>query len=185
MSNKRKRWIFGLIIVSPLLVLVLLLLLFWFGMGRDPSLLPSALLNQPLPPFKAEVLGESRSITQSELKGPALLNVWATWCPTCRADHEMLGQLAKQGVVIYGVNYKDQPEKAQEWLKQLGNPYRFNINDQSGQLGIDLGVYGAPETYVLDAQGVIRYRHVGAVDQRVWDEVLKPRLALVQGSAKP
>ncbi|HXH02388.1 MAG TPA: DsbE family thiol:disulfide interchange protein [Candidatus Competibacteraceae bacterium] len=172
-----------LLLALPLAGFLALLGLLWQGLGRDPSLLPSALIDRPLPAFRLAALGEpGRFISQDDLKGkPALLNVWATWCPTCRAEHEMLRSLAAQGVTIYGVNYKDDPTKAVQWLKDLGNPYTLNIDDQSGQLGIDLGVYGAPETFILDARGVIRYRHVGAVDEQVWREVLEPRLKLLQG----
>ena len=94
-------------------------------------------------------------------------------------------QLSALGVPIYGLNYKDEDAAAQRWLEQLGNPYRFNIVDQEGSLGLDLGVYGAPETYLIDAQGVIRYRHVGVVDERVWRSTLEPLYLSLGGEAKP
>jgi cytochrome c biogenesis protein CcmG/thiol:disulfide interchange protein DsbE len=107
---------------------------------------------------------------------PALLNVWATWCFSCRVEHPYLLELAAQGVVIYGLNYKDEPEKAAQWLVDLGNPYTETIVDQRGDFGLDLGVYGAPETYVIDADGIIRHRHVGVVNAQVWTEQLQPFL---------
>lgn len=173
----------SLLLALPLAGFAVLLGILYQGLGRDPTLLPSALLDQPLPPFEAAMLEDpSRMVRVADLKGePSLLNVWATWCPTCAEEHEMLNRLADQGVVIYGVNYKDDPVKAVNWLARLGNPYRLNIDDQAGQLGIDLGVYGAPETFILDAKGVIRYRHVGAVDDRVWEEILRPRMELLRG----
>ncbi len=180
MSHKLK---LTLLLSLPLAGFLGLLWLLMKGLGNDPSLLPSALLDQPLPTFEAASLDDPRRlITTNDLKGEvALLNVWATWCPTCRAEHEMLNGLADEGIIIYGVNYKDEPGKARGWLATLGNPYRFNINDQAGQLGIDLGVYGAPETFLLDAEGVIRYRHVGAIDERVWRRDFEPRIKAIEG----
>jgi len=103
-----------------------------------------------------------------------LVNIWATWCVSCRVEHPYLNKLAESGVRIVGLNYKDDTVAAQQWLTDLGNPYQWNIVDKDGRLGVDLGVFGAPETYVLDKQGVIRYKHVGVVDQRVWDEKMLP-----------
>jgi cytochrome c biogenesis protein CcmG/thiol:disulfide interchange protein DsbE len=112
---------------------------------------------------------------QSIFKGePLLLNVWATWCPTCYAEHQYLNQLAGKGVKIIGMNYKDQRDKAVKWLNDLGNPYLISLFDGNGMLGLDLGVYGAPETFLIDANGVIRYRHVGDVNPRNWKETLEP-----------
>ncbi|NNL57759.1 MAG: DsbE family thiol:disulfide interchange protein, partial [Pseudomonadales bacterium] len=109
------------------------------------------------------------SVSNSDLLGaPALLNVWATWCIACRAEHAYLNQLADSGITIYGLNYKDERDAATQWLARLGNPYRLNIFDHQGRLGLDLGVYGAPETYVLDTEGIIRYRHVGVMNEQVW-----------------
>ncbi len=143
----------------------------------DPTALPSALLGKAVPEFALPSLEDpERIVTQEDLKGEvALINVWATWCPTCRAEHAKLNQLAGQGVVVYGVNYKDDSEGARRWLEDLGNPYRLNIEDPQGSLGINLGVYGAPETFLIDAQGVIHYKYIGAVDDRVWNNQLGPR----------
>ena len=105
---------------------------------------------------------------------------------SCRVEHPYLKQLADGGVPIYGLNYKDSDVAAQGWLEELGDPYRFNIADREGTLGLDLGVYGAPETYLLDASGVVRYRHVGVVNQRVWQTVLEPMyLQLNKGHSAP
>ena len=112
-----------------------------------------------------------------------LLNVWATWCPACRAEHDYLQQLADSGVAIVGLNYKDEREAALKWLQQLGNPYEFNIYDPKGTLGFDLGVYGAPETYVIDAKGLVRYRHVGEVNERVWQSKFVPLLKALEQEA--
>jgi len=143
--------------------------------GYDPQALPSALIDKPMPEFSLPKLGGNEMLTPASLKGePALLNVWATWCPSCRAEYPYLMKLAKQGVAIYGLDYKDDSGEAQKWIAELGDPYRFNIVDSEGTLGLDLGVYGAPETYLIDAEGVIRAKHVGVVDESVWQEKLQP-----------
>jgi cytochrome c biogenesis protein CcmG/thiol:disulfide interchange protein DsbE len=117
-----------------------------------------------------------RTLTEQDFRGEvALVNVWATWCPTCRAEHAMFNKLASQGVTIHGVNYKDNSEAARRWLEELGNPYQLNVEDPQGSLGINLGVYGAPETFLIDADGVIHYKYIGAVDERVWADQLGPR----------
>lgn len=149
----------------------------------DPSTLPSALIGKPLPDFAEPMLEDpQRVVTQDDLKGEvALVNFWATWCPTCRAEHSYFNKLAAQGVLIYGVNYKDESEAARGWLEELGNPYRYSIEDQPGSMGINLGVYGAPETFLIDADGIIHYKYIGAVDERVWRDQLGPRYqALVE-----
>jgi cytochrome c biogenesis protein CcmG/thiol:disulfide interchange protein DsbE len=141
----------------------------------DPQSLPSALLGRAVPAFSLPRLLDGRLATEADLKGEvALLNVWATWCPTCRAEHQYLNQLAAQGVKIIGINYKDESLAARQWLAQLGNPYAFNIADEDGRLGLDLGVYGAPETYLLDEQGIIRFKHVGVVNEQVWRDKFLP-----------
>ncbi len=114
-------------------------------------------------------------LTRADIAGQvALVNVWATWCVSCRIEHPYLDTLAQAGIPIYGINYKDEDAAALRWLQELGNPYVATIADREGSLGLDMGVYGAPETYLLDAGGVIRYRHVGVVDEQVWREVLQP-----------
>lgn len=136
--------------------------------------LPSALLGQHLPNLTMPTLSEDKVNVRLMVKEVALLNVWATWCPTCLAEHRYLLEISKKHALpIYGVNYKDDPDKARSWLAELGNPYVLNLQDD-GSLGIELGVYGAPETFVIDAQGVIRYRHVGEVNERVWSKRLYP-----------
>ena len=151
---------------------------------EDPHELPSALIDKPLPPFELERLGDRQAVgTEDMLGAPFLLNVWATWCPTCRAEHGELERIAAEfEVPIYGVNYKDDPAEAVVWLQRYGNPYVFSVVDRDGQLGIDLGVYGAPETFLVDAGGVIRYKRVGAVDRRVWEQEIAPALAALEGA---
>lgn len=170
----------------PLMGFAILSLFLFRGLSLDPSAMPSALIDKPVPEFSLPALGESRQIARSDLLGePGLLNVWATWCPSCRVEHPYLLQLAERGIPIYGLNYKDEDSAAMQWLEDLGDPYRFNIVDREGRLGLDLGVFGAPETYLIDAQGVIRYRHVGVVDARVWGEILQPLYRQLTGESTP
>lgn len=160
----------------PLLVFLALAVLLWRGLSLDPNYMPSALENRPLPAFEAPTL-DGRRVTAADLRGsPALLNVWATWCPSCAVEHGYLNTLARQGVTIYGLNYKDNTEEARRWVASRGDPYRFTLVDESGRIGLDLGVTGAPETYLLDAEGVVRLRHQGPVDERVWREILSPAI---------
>ncbi len=155
-----------------------------YGLHNDPRELPSALLDKPFPEFSQPALGEpERLLTRNDFLGrPALVNVWATWCPTCRQEHAYFNKLAAQGVPIYGINYKDEEDKAQKWLLDLKDPYVMNVSDPRGSLGMNLGVYGAPETFIIDSEGVIRFKYVGAVDDRVWKEKMAP---VYEGLLKP
>jgi cytochrome c biogenesis protein CcmG/thiol:disulfide interchange protein DsbE len=166
----------------PLAIFVVLAGFLLRGLQLDPQALPSALIDRPLPAFELPELRTGEMLTVESVTGEvALLNVWATWCASCRVEHPFLTSLADAGMPIYGINYKDSDAKALGWLQQLGDPYRLNIVDAEGSLGLDLGVYGAPETYVLDANGIIRYRHVGVVDARVWKDILEPIVQELRG----
>ena len=159
----------------PLVAFAALVLLLVRGLALDPTALPSARVGRPLPEFDLQVLGGEYRRSAGQWHGkPALLNVWATWCFSCRVEHPYLLDLAESGVTIYGLNYKDDPAKALTWLEELGNPYAETVVDIDGDFGFDLGVYGAPETYVIDAAGTVQHRHVGVVDERVWTEQLAP-----------
>ena len=154
------------------------------GLQLDPQALPSALIDKPLPEFRLPALGREDTLTRASVTGEvALFNVWATWCVSCRVEHPFLTRLAASGVPIYGINYKDEDSEALAWLAELGDPYRVSIVDAEGSLGLDLGVYGAPETYVVDGNGVIRYRHVGVVDERVWTQTLEPIIRELRGES--
>ena len=159
----------------PLILFAILAITLFRGLSLDPREMPSALIDRPFPAFSLPRLNGAGLLSQADLEGQvSLLNVWATWCVACRVEHPYLKQLAQRGIPLFGINYKDNDADAQRWLEELGDPYRFNIADHDGTLGLDLGVYGAPETYLVDAAGVIRYRHVGVLDQRVWDTVFQP-----------
>ncbi len=144
------------------------------GLFTDPSKLESVLIGKPVPEFTLQDIYQKGLVHDaSVLKGrPMLLNVWATWCPTCYAEHTYLNKLAKDGVYIIGMNYKDDRKKAIRWLTELGDPYKVSLYDGDGMLGLDLGVYGAPETFFIDSNGVIQYRHVGDINERVWQQTL-------------
>ena len=149
----------------------------------DRKQLPSALLDKPFPEFSANSLldPELRIRRQDLLGKPTLVNVWATWCPTCLSEHDQLMDIAEMTEIrMVGINYKDDVEKAQRWLAQYGNPFDLVIRDERGLLGVELGVYGAPETFLLDAQGNIVYKRVGDVNPRIWRDELLPRFRLLE-----
>ncbi|MDX2349789.1 MAG: DsbE family thiol:disulfide interchange protein [Porticoccus sp.] len=160
----------------PLIVFIVLALFLFNGLERDPNAMPSALIDRPIPDFSLAVLSdENKQVDQTIFQGkPALLNVWATWCVSCRVEHPYLNKLSEQGIRIIGLNYKDDIVAARQWLEEKGDPYALIIVDDTGRMGLDLGVFGAPETYVVDSTGTIRYKHVGVVDDRVWKKYLLP-----------
>lgn len=160
----------------PLFVFLVLSIFLYNGLKKDPNDLPSALLNKPVPEFSLPSLNDSnKMITQDTLKGkPYLLNVWATWCPSCKVEHPYLVKLANKGIPIVGLNYKDEETAARQLLKEMEDPYIENIVDKDGRLGLDLGVYGAPETFIVDSAGVIRYKLVGVVDDDIWTNKMAP-----------
>lgn len=168
-----------LALLLPLIVFVVLAVFLWRGLSLDPNAMPSALLDKPWPVFSLptlEMTAESggNTVTEKNLHGQkSLANVWATWCVTCRVEHPFLMQLAQSGVRLVGINYKDKTTEARQWLVEKGNPYAFTVVDADGKLGIDLGVFGAPETYFIDSHGIIRYKHVGDLNERVWKEKLQ------------
>lgn len=159
----------------PFVVFIMLGLFFLKGLTLDPQKLPSVKVGQALPLMTLPTLDGARLFSSSELNGRVvLLNVWASWCRTCDEEQAFLSTLAKQGVVIYGLNYKDDPIHAKQWLKKWGNPYVMVALDKKGTAALDLGVYGAPETFLIDAEGVIRYRYAGALNARVWRDIFMP-----------
>jgi cytochrome c biogenesis protein CcmG, thiol:disulfide interchange protein DsbE len=151
------------------------------GLTRDPSTLPSALIDRPVPQFELPALDGGEGLSSADLKGRvSLVNVFASWCVPCRVEHPVLMRLAEEGVPIFGINYKDPPDKAKAWLAELGNPFEKIGADRNGRVGIEWGVYGVPETFVVDAQGRIRHRHVGPIQARDLEKTLRPILAELQ-----
>lgn len=160
----------------PFAVFLILSGLLYMGLSLDPNELPSVLIGKPVPEFSLPDLhNPDNNITPATMKGkPYLLNVWATWCPSCKYEHPYLIKLAEMGVPIYGVNYKDDTDKARKLLEEAGDPYMANIVDEEGSLIMALGVYGAPETFIVDAEGIIRYRLVGVVNEEIWKSTMAP-----------
>lgn len=172
----------------PLLAFLILMIFLGGRLGKDPSLLPSARLNHPIPSFQLTTIeNPQKFLSEKDLpESVYLMNVWATWCPSCQAEHAALQKIAKEGVTIVGVNYKDDSAAANQFLNTHGNPFIFSLSDENGNFGLDLGVYGAPETYLIDQKGVIRYRYIGIVDEKSWQSILKPRyLALKENKPFP
>lgn len=161
-----------MLLFIPLILFAVMAAFLGGGIGREnKDVLPSPLIDKPFPQFILQQVEAEKQLTQSDLQGqPMLVNVWATWCPTCKAEHEFLNTLAAQGIRIIGINYKDDDEEAKVWLRDYGNPYEFNISDPKGKLGLELGVYGAPETFFVDGDGIIRAKHVGDLNQRIWEK---------------
>jgi cytochrome c biogenesis protein CcmG/thiol:disulfide interchange protein DsbE len=174
------------LMLLPLLIFLVGVIFLYRGLSLDGQAMPSALIGKPFPRFSLDDVQGDRRITERDLQGRAsLVNVWGTWCVACRTEHPVLTELASQGVVIHGINYKDDNAAAVKWLNEFHNPYQIDISDPVGTLGLDLGVFGAPETFVVDAKGVIRYRHVGIIDERVWREELAPLYQQLVDEAAP
>ncbi len=156
----------------PLGVFIALVLLLGVGLSLNPRLVPSPLVGKPLPEFALATLrAPDKTLARKDLTGKvSLLNAWATWCVECRREHPVLLAIAEQGKVpIYGLNYKDQRADALQWLQRLGDPYVASAFDADGRVGLDLGVYGLPETFLIDQQGMIVYKHVGPINGEIWD----------------
>lgn len=168
----------------PLGIFAALVALLGVGLTLNPREVPSPLINKPAPHFELPQLHEpARTITEKDLLGKVwMLNVWASWCVSCREEHPVLLDLAKSGAVpIYGLNYKDKRADGLAWLKNMGDPYQLSAFDAAGRVGIDYGVYGVPETYVIDKRGVIRYKRIGPVTAEILKEKILP---LVQELAR-
>ena len=172
---RRIRWV----LLLPCAFLLVMVFFFGVSLGRDPTLVPSPLVGNPAPEFSLpRLLAENESLSLHEIEdGPWMLNVWASWCAGCVVEHDFLLALGQVGVPLYGLNWKDGAADAREWLEARGNPYRAIAVDADGRAGIDWGVYGAPETFLIDADGIVRYRHVGPLDGTVFSEVFLPVLA--------
>jgi cytochrome c biogenesis protein CcmG/thiol:disulfide interchange protein DsbE len=161
----------------PLIIFVVLVIFLWVGLGRDPREVPSPLVGKPAPAFTLPQLHEpGKPFSAADMRGQVwLLNVWASWCVSCRDEHPVLVEFSKHGTVpIVGLNYKDQREDALRWLAQFGDPYRLSISDSDGRIGIDYGVYGVPETYIIDKLGTIRMKHIGPVTPDVLQTKILP-----------
>jgi cytochrome c biogenesis protein CcmG/thiol:disulfide interchange protein DsbE len=168
-----------LLFLVPLALFALVGVFLAIGLTRDPSTLPSALVGKEAPAFTLPPLPgrDEHGFARADLGGePALVNIFASWCVPCRIEHPVISRLAAQGVQVHGINYKDRPEDATAWLKELGDPFRHLGTDRDGRVAIEWGVYGVPETYVVDKNGRIAYRHVGPLQPRDVEEKILPLL---------
>ena len=161
-------------------VFLLLVIVLYIGIQRAPqkTVIPSALLGKPAPQFTLPVLGRNESFSSTSLAGRwHAINVWGTWCPECRVEHDMLLRIADSGELsLIGFNWKDDDAAALDWLAQLGNPYSVVVADRDGRAAIDWGVYGAPETFLIDDRGIVVHKHVGAMTPAVWERDFLARL---------
>ena len=170
----------------PLALFAVLVGLLGVGLTMDPSKVPSPLVGKPVPAFELPRLEDpDRTVSPEALKGRVyILNVWASWCVSCRKEHPILMQAAQRGeLTIIGLDYKDKRDDARRWLRRHGDPYRVSAFDAKGKVGIDLGVYGVPETYVIDAQGVIRHKHIGPLTRKEMRETILPLVQKLQAQS--
>jgi len=161
----------------PLALFLVLVVFLAIGLGRDPHEVPSPLINKSAPAFRlAQLKDPSKTFSSEDMRGKVwILNVWASWCVSCRDEHPLLIEYAKTaGVPIYGMNWKDKPEDALGWLAELGDPYVLSAADLDGRIAIDYGVYGAPETYLIDQSGTIRFKQIGPLTPDVWSKKILP-----------
>jgi len=170
----------------PLALFIVLILGLFTFLDREERDLRSVLLNKDFPNFSLSKLNNEEVITKDDLlELPSLLNVWATWCVACLVEHPFLMELKKNSrIKIYGLNYKDDRNKAIKLLDKIGDPYEFSIFDKDGKLAIDLGVYGAPETFLIDKEGIIRVRHVGVLTPEVWEQKFNSVLSKLKEDEK-
>lgn len=169
--------------ILPLVIFLVLAGFLYVGLGLNPREVPSPLINKPAPAFTLHQLHDtSKEFSAKDMQGKVwLLNVWSSWCVSCREEHPVLVNLSKQHIVpLYGLDYKDKREDALAWLQRGGNPYGLSVMDLDGRVGIDYGVYGVPETYLIDKQGIIRYKEIGPVTQEKLEEKILPLIAQLQ-----
>jgi cytochrome c biogenesis protein CcmG, thiol:disulfide interchange protein DsbE len=170
----------------PFILFVVLAVFLAMGLKLDPKAVPSPLIDKPAPAFLLPVLADhQQQFKPEDLRGQVwLLNVWASWCVSCREEHPIMLELAKQTrAAIVGLNYKDEAVNAEAWLNNFGNPYRLSVMDGEGRIGIDYGVYGVPETFIIDKRGVIRYKHTGPVTVQDLQQVIVPWIQRLEGES--
>jgi len=161
----------------PLAIFIVLVVFLAIGLGHDPHEVPSPLINKPAPAFQLWQLQDpTKTFSAQEMRGKVwLLNVWSSWCISCREEHPVLLEFSRSGdVPLYGLDYKDKPEDALGWLRDFGNPYVLSAMDTDGRVGIDYGVYGVPETYLIDRDGVIRFKQVGPLTPEILQKTVLP-----------
>ncbi|MCZ6809575.1 MAG: DsbE family thiol:disulfide interchange protein [Proteobacteria bacterium] len=173
--------------LAPLIMVAIMIPVFVIGLSRDPTEVPSPLLNKPAPEFELPSLKDpARTVGSDDYAGQmALVNVWATWCVGCRQEHDYLLKLASEtDIPIYGLNWRDHRGDALAWLRQLGDPYVASAFDEDARVGIDFGVYGAPETFLISPDGIVLYKHISPMTEEVWLREFQPRILAAKGSVQ-
>jgi cytochrome c biogenesis protein CcmG, thiol:disulfide interchange protein DsbE len=166
------------ILTIPFIIFIFFIFFLWRGLSLKPSLIPSPLIHKPAPTFTLpNILDPENHTSEKDFLGHVtLVNVWATWCETCVYEHDFLVESSKNNpdILFYGLNYKDELPKVRQWLKSYDNPYKIIAFDGEGRVAIDWGVYGTPETFILDKKGIIRYKYIGALNQAIWQKEFAP-----------
>jgi cytochrome c biogenesis protein CcmG/thiol:disulfide interchange protein DsbE len=166
--------------ILPLAIFLVIVFFLWRGLALNPREVPSPLIGKPVPAFNVPVLGDpSKTLSAADLRGKVyLLNVWGSWCVSCRDEHPVLVEFSKRGTIpLYGLNWRDKREDAMAWLQRFGDPYVVSGVDREGKVAIDFGVYGAPETYLVDREGIIRFKQTGPLTWKVIEERIAPLAA--------
>jgi cytochrome c biogenesis protein CcmG/thiol:disulfide interchange protein DsbE len=170
----------------PLIVFIVLVVFLWVGLGLNPREVPSPFINKPAPDFTLQQLHEpQKQFSNKDMLGKVwMLNVWASWCVACRQEHPLLVQMSRAGLVpLYGLNYKDNRTDAELWLREGGNPYVLNAADVKGDVGINYGVYGVPESFIIDKRGIIRHKVIGPVTPSILENCLVPLIRELQNAS--
>lgn len=169
--------------ILPFVIFMIVAIFLFIGLGLNPHEVPSPLVGKPAPAFSLPQLHEpDKQFSLQDMKGKVwLFNVWASWCTACEYEHPLFMELSRQNLVpLYGMDYKDKREDGMAWLQKHGNPYTLVVSDAEGRVGIDYGVYGVPETYLIDKQGVIQYKHIGVVTEKDLSEKILPMVKELQ-----
>ena len=165
----------------PLIIFVVLAALLAYGLTLDPRRVPSPLIGKPVPEFELPLLNKAGTLSSSDLRGEiSLINAWASWCVACRSEHQIVTELSRSGLKVYGLNYKDEAADAKQWLNRLGNPYFVNAVDRDGRVGIDWGIYGTPESFLIDHNGIIRHKVIGPITPSIVNDELIPLIKKIQ-----
>ncbi len=173
--------------IALVVAFVVLIGILAIGLDRDPSKLPSPLIDKPAPEYELpRVKDPMSSVGSADYSGQlVLVNIWATWCVGCRQEHDFLVELAgRQEIPVYGIDWRDQRDEALKWLDRLGDPYVASAYDEDGRIGIDWGVYGAPETFLVSTSGSVLYKHIGPLDEAIWQREFVPRIAAQSEAAR-
>ncbi|MEI6486761.1 MAG: DsbE family thiol:disulfide interchange protein [Sphingomonadales bacterium] len=173
-----------LLFILPIIAFAGLAAFLGYGLTQDPKELPSQLIDRPLPEFALPGIDPGAGLASASFRGePRLLNVWASWCSACPQEHPVLTQIAREGFVVTGIAWKDKPEDSRAFLARFGNPYQALGSDLSGRTAIDLGVTGAPETFIIDKQGRVRFKVVGPISPEAWEGQIKPLMQQLRAEA--